>query len=581
MSRFNIVRWLVVGLSVLILASAHATTTAAATVPRSPADTKVVIIVGPTGDVTDHYRADADEAAAVARRYTSSVITLYSPDATWARVRTALQGASVVVYLGHGNGYPSPHRSSPWPYTENGLGLNVAGSASDDEHQYFGEYYLRQSVKLAPDAVVILSHLCYASGSSEPGLPNDGLDVAVQRVDNYAAGFLATGASAVITDAHIGPAYYVDQVLGAHRGVAAIWDAAPTFHDHVLARDSERSPGYREYLDPDNATSGYYRSMVVRPGLSAKDIRDGGKGTRKIVPVPVSVPPTPSRPPAVFGVPLLSGAPAAGHTVRVTLPIASGAKRLPADMTFNVRWDPLAVEGTTTPPSSTTTGAAPPPSDPPASESTWIEPERQGDVVQTEVAAWRKTKVTARVLVPQAVGVYRLTISASDGDGVDLPSGQALQPGSYLVHVIPALDITYATSSTMDIPTGAPTALPVRLTNSGADSWWVADTSGEPGAGTLKATWVALGVNSAAMPAPSFTVAPFVAAGSSADVALRIVAPRAPGDYLLVLDVLTPDGVSMAATGVPPQMVLVKVHRAPLSPPEESNPYPSPRIGPT
>lgn len=580
MSRFRVFRWPVVGLAVLVLASTHVAATAAASIHRDPAEPKVVIIVGPTGDVTDHYIADAEEAAAVARQYTSSVTTLYSPNATWARVRSALQGASVVVYLGHGNGYPSPYRSSPWPYTENGLGLNVDGSAGNDEHQYFGEYYLRRSVKLAPDAVVILSHLCYASGSSEPGLPNDGLDVAVQRVDNYAAGFLATGASAVIADAHIGPAYYVEQVLSAHRGVAAIWNAAPTQNDHVIAQDSERSPGYREYLDPDTKTSGYYRSMVVRPGLVATDVRNGATGTKEITPKPAPVPPAPIRPPTVFGVPILSGAPAAGHTIRVTLPIASGGARLPKDMTFNVRWDPLAVDTAPTPPPTDGSDGSQGAGDAAGSGPTWIEPEVQGDVVQTEVAAWRKTKVTARVLVPQAVGVYRLTISTADSDGVDLPATQAQQPQSYLVHVIPSLAVTYTTALALDVGTGQPTALPIRLTNSGIDPWWVPATPDEPGSGTLVATWVALGVSSSAVPAPTVAEAPFVAPGSSTDVALTLVAPRTPGEYLLVLDVLAPDGGSLAAAGVPPQMVLVTVRREPLSPTDQPDPSPFSQVEP-
>ena len=40
------------------------------------------------------------------------------------RVRTAVAGANVVVYLGHGNGSPSPYSSSEWPDRHNGWGLN-------------------------------------------------------------------------------------------------------------------------------------------------------------------------------------------------------------------------------------------------------------------------------------------------------------------------------------------------------------------------------------------------------------------------------------------------------------------------
>ena len=58
------------------------------------------------------------------RRYTPDVVELYSPNATWPAVREALQGASLVVYMGHGNGLPSRYRDALYPPTQNGFGLN-------------------------------------------------------------------------------------------------------------------------------------------------------------------------------------------------------------------------------------------------------------------------------------------------------------------------------------------------------------------------------------------------------------------------------------------------------------------------
>ena len=68
---------------------------------------KGVLIVGPAGGATPYYRRLADEAAAAAAKLTPNVVKVYSPDATWTNVKAALQGASVVAYLGHGNGGPS------------------------------------------------------------------------------------------------------------------------------------------------------------------------------------------------------------------------------------------------------------------------------------------------------------------------------------------------------------------------------------------------------------------------------------------------------------------------------------------
>ena len=77
-------------------------------VAATTGDPKVVIIVGATGSVTPAYRADADVAYAEAIRYTSNVVRVYSPNATWATVKAAAAGASIVIYMGHGNGWPSP-----------------------------------------------------------------------------------------------------------------------------------------------------------------------------------------------------------------------------------------------------------------------------------------------------------------------------------------------------------------------------------------------------------------------------------------------------------------------------------------
>src|ERR1035437_4827918 len=83
---------------------------------------KVVLIVGATESTTASYRADMDSVYATATQYTSNVIKVYSPNATWAAVKAAMQGASIVVYMSHGNGVRS--RTSPrWgPIARTGSG---------------------------------------------------------------------------------------------------------------------------------------------------------------------------------------------------------------------------------------------------------------------------------------------------------------------------------------------------------------------------------------------------------------------------------------------------------------------------
>ena len=49
----------------------------------------------------------------------------------------------------------------------------------------------------------------------------------MQRVDNFAAGFLRAGARAVVAEAYLGPAYYVTALLGGGGSIERIWTASP------------------------------------------------------------------------------------------------------------------------------------------------------------------------------------------------------------------------------------------------------------------------------------------------------------------------------------------------------------------
>ena len=88
----------------------------AATVPAVAATSpKVAIIVGPGGSLTSSYLAWGRAAATEARHYTSNVVVVLTPRATWSRVKAAMTGASVVVYIGRGRGFPSPYSSRRIP----------------------------------------------------------------------------------------------------------------------------------------------------------------------------------------------------------------------------------------------------------------------------------------------------------------------------------------------------------------------------------------------------------------------------------------------------------------------------------
>ena len=50
---------------------------------------------------------------------------VYTPNATWSRVRSAVQGANLLIYLGHGNGFPNPYNATLTPLKVDGFGLKA------------------------------------------------------------------------------------------------------------------------------------------------------------------------------------------------------------------------------------------------------------------------------------------------------------------------------------------------------------------------------------------------------------------------------------------------------------------------
>src|SRR6476659_7800883 len=232
---------------------------------------KVVVIAGPVGDHNAHYQADADAIARTARKYTSNVVLIKSPRATWDRVKAAIQNASIVVYLGHGNGWPSIY--SPYqPYTKDGFGLDPDTGADGNKHVYIGEYTIGREVRLAPNAVVLFHHLCYASGNTEPGLAVGPLSDSKQRPDNYAAGFVQAGARAVIADVAHPHTAYIDWLFTKHLSIRDLFYKYPTYHGHPILTDSVRQPGFKQILDPDYTSSGFYRSIVYDPSLTTDEV---------------------------------------------------------------------------------------------------------------------------------------------------------------------------------------------------------------------------------------------------------------------------------------------------------------------
>ncbi len=594
----------------------------------SPAP-KVVVIVGPVGSLTDYYRSLASEAVAAARAANADVVPLFSPDATWPAVARALQGASIVVYLGHGYGHPSPYRSTLDMRSQDGMGLNPVAGVDDLAHEYFGEHYIATDVRLAPGAVVVLSHLCYASGNPEPGGPDPTLPVAEARVDNFAAGWLAAGAGAVVAEGYLGPAYYVRSLLAGDRAITSIWQHAPTFHDHVTAFGSTRTRGASDYVDPVADGSGYFRSLVVArsaggtplPATARQQPTQSGQPAGRPVPAP---PLSLAARGMTVGSPVISDSPVAGRAMNIALPISLPAGvHLPAGIQVGGSWsllvaDPLAADplaavpaaapAAPSPPSSFDPASSPPPQPmatpgPPGSPepsssplATAAQPAAFGgaglgppvppptvDLIAAEASGvvtllptqYRSGLLEAAATPPLRPGWYRFTLTLHGRDGVPLDAAVQGLVQPLDLHVMGSLSATYGVEPQALATANGQLNLGVRVTNTGTVPW-DGDVPAAPPAPDaaiaavpmLVGRWVSLGLPMDPLdPAGAPGSVPTVLApGTSADLDLLMDVPSLPGDYLVLLDIQTPGHGSLAAAGVPFGVVHVLVQ--PARPPD-------------
>ncbi|MEO7118932.1 MAG: hypothetical protein ABIZ34_08175, partial [Candidatus Limnocylindrales bacterium] len=101
-------------LTASVRAGQHTGTTSQVAAP-SATPLKAVVIVGPTDWQTDQYLEWGENIALAAEANGMEVARIYHPNALWSTVVKETTGANLVVYLGHGNGWPSPYA----PYQEN------------------------------------------------------------------------------------------------------------------------------------------------------------------------------------------------------------------------------------------------------------------------------------------------------------------------------------------------------------------------------------------------------------------------------------------------------------------------------
>jgi len=122
---------------------------------------------------------------------------------------------------------------------------------------------------------VILNHLCYAAGNSEPGRANPTKSQAKTRVDYFGAGFLRAGAHGVFASGKDSIAPILRELLTTHNTMSQIFQHDPAFNGRADFKfSSKRTPGYTAWLDP-YAAGRYYHSYVGSLVLRASTVRNG------------------------------------------------------------------------------------------------------------------------------------------------------------------------------------------------------------------------------------------------------------------------------------------------------------------
>jgi hypothetical protein len=247
--------------SVLVLATLLATLVGSLGQPTPVAGaefhTKVAIIVGPVGEeLTPVYISLAEAAAKAAEERGAVVARAYSPNADEKSVRTAVRGANIVIYFGHGVGTPNPYSDTPSPATTNGWGLNGpnrrgdhSDSFADGTLTYYGEDWIAQHARPAPGWVMIYSNACYAPGAGEGQYPPATKRVAAERVSAYSRAPLADlGASAFFaTDFYEGAAHIVAALLdGPNQPYRSIFMSEPRFDRDALIKRQHATVGGAE-----------------------------------------------------------------------------------------------------------------------------------------------------------------------------------------------------------------------------------------------------------------------------------------------------------------------------------------------
>jgi hypothetical protein len=212
-----------------------------------------------------------------------------------------------------------------------------------------------------------------------------------------------------------------------------------------------------------------------------------------------------------------------------------------------------------------------------------VTPEAAGAVVTLSDVKASGSAISANLIAPREPGLYRLSVSVHDGDGVAFSRRTQDRIPALIVRVTGVLSALVSATDRLQVVAGATVELPVAVANTGQLAWVIKPpvTSGPdaqpdiaPGEwhSVLVGQWLRLdapGETSEAVAARA-TVHPDP--GDTEQLSLSFIAPVVPGDYLLVLDVVSPLYGSLTAAGGSPVVVRVAVEQPEIPQPVVEGP---------
>ena len=202
-----------------------------------------------------------------------------------------------------------------------------------------------------------------------------------------------------------------------------------------------------------------------------------------------------------------------------------------------------------------------------------VVPEKTGDVVAPAAVGIGKKALSVPVTFPTVQGRYRLTVTLYDKSGVGYDAATQAMIPSLIVRVTGEFDGAIQAAPTAALVAGANATLGVRVINLGMAAWGHPAMSVPSGLQVGSATdqpayvvgrWIPLSMTSALPTDPASqvvgTALPIgMKPGVNVEADIALTAPLAPGDYLLMLDIVTPDDGSLVASGTNPTLVRVTV----------------------